>query len=181
MPNGEKYFQVDSTSSNLGGRAPRHYYGGDIQAVYKHGWGETEFRAEYWAGQQPGTATTTVNPGDTPSLNGSPLPTYKRNFDGAFLLFLQNIVNKNNQLIVKYDWYDPNTDVAGDDLGKGGTNLTPADIKFSTLGLGFLHHINDNIKLVFYYDIVRNETTQLAGYSQDLKDNIFTTRIHFRF
>ena len=71
--------------------------------------------------------------------------------------------------------------MAGDDLGNGGTNLTPADIKFSTLGLGFLHHINDNIKLVFYYDIVRNETTQLAGYSQDLKDNIFTTRIHFRF
>ena len=126
-------------------------------------------------------AGATVNPGDTPALNGSPLPTYKRNFDGAFLLFLQNIVNKNNQLIVKYDWYDPNTDVAGDDLGKGGTNLTPADIKFSTLGLGFLHHINDNIKLVFYYDIVKNETTQLAGYTQDMKDNIFTTRIHFRF
>lgn len=181
LPNGEKYFRVDSTPSNLGGRAPRHYYGADIQAVYKHGWGETEFRAEYWAGRQPGTATTTVNPGDTPSLNGSPLPTYKRNFDGAFLLFLQNIVNKSNQLIVKYDWYDPNTDVAGHDLGKGGTNLTPADIKFSTLGLGFLHHINSNIKLVFYYDIVKNETTQLAGYTQDLKDNIFTTRIHFRF
>lgn len=181
LPNGEKYFKVDSTPSNLGGKAPRQYYGADIQAVYKHGWGETEIRAEYWAGHQPGTATTTVNPGDTPALNGSPLPTYKRNFDGAFLVFLQNIVNKNNQLIVKYDWYDPNTDVAADDLGKAGTNLTPADIKFSTLGLGFLHHINDNIKLIFYYDIVKNETTQLAGYTQDLKDNIFTTRIHFRF
>lgn len=181
LPNGEKYFQVDSTPSNLGGRAPRRYYGADIQTVYKHGWGETEIRAEYWAGRQPGTATTTVNPGDTPSLNGSPLPTYKRNFDGAFLVFLQNIINKSNQLIVKYDWYDPNTDVADNDLGKAGTNLTPADIKFSTLGLGFLHHINDHIKVVFYYDIVKNETTQLTGYTQDLKDNIFTTRIHFRF
>lgn len=181
LSSGEKYFAVDSTPSNLGGKASRHYYGADAQAVLNHGWGETEFRAEYWAGKQPGTATTTVNPGDTPSLNGSPLPTYKRNFDGAFLLFLQNIINKKNQLIVKYDWYDPNTDVTHQDIGKSGTNLTGADIKFSTLGLGFLHHINDNIKVVFYYDVVKNETTQLSGYTEDLKDNVFTTRIHFRF
>jgi hypothetical protein len=152
-----------------------------VQALLHHGWGETEFRAEYWTGKQPGTATTTTNPGDTPSLNGSPLPTYKREFNGAFLLFLQNIINTKNQLIVKYDWYDPNTKVAAQDIGKSGTNLTAADIKFSTLGLGFLHHINNNIKLVFYYDIVKNETTQMEGYTTDLKDNIFTTRIHFRF
>jgi len=181
LPNGEKYFAVDSTPSNLDGKAPRRYYGADAQAVLTHGWGETELRAEYWAGQQPGTSTTTVNPGDTPSLNGSPLPTYKRNFDGAFLLFLQNIINKENQLIVKYDWYDPNTDVFSQDIGKPGTNLTGADIKFSTLGIGFLHHINDNIKVILYYDIVKNEKTELLGYTKDLKDNIFTTRIHFRF
>ncbi len=181
LPNGDKYFKVDSTPSNLDGRAPRHYYGADVQAVLNHGWGETEFRAEYWTGKQPGTSTTTVNPGDTPSLNGVPLPTYKRNFDGAFLLFLQNIVNKKNQLIVKYDWYDPDTDVAKHEIGKPGTNLTAADIKYSTLGLGFLRHINDNIKVILYYDIVKNENTQLDGYKEDLKDNIFTTRIHFRF
>lgn len=179
--NGEKYFAVDSTPSNLGGKAPRQYVGADVQALLHHGWGETEFRAEYWTGKQPGTAITTINPGDTPALNGVPLPTYKRNFDGAFLLFLQNIINKKNQLIVKYDWYDPNTKVATQDIGKPGTNLTAADIKFSTLGLGFLHHINDNIKVVLYYDIVKNETTQMEGYTKDLKDNIFTTRIHFRF
>jgi len=179
--NGEKYFAVDSTPSNMGGKAPRQYFGADVQALLHHGWGETEFRAEYWMGKQPGTATTTTNPGDTPSLNGSPLPTYKREFNGAFLVFLQNIINAKNQLIVKYDWYDPNTKVAAQDIGKPGTNLTAADIKFSTLGLGFLHHINNNIKLVFYYDIVKNEATQMEGYTKDLKDNIFTTRIHFRF
>ncbi len=170
---GDKYFAVDSTSSNLGGKAPRQYYGADIQALLHHGWGETEFRAEYWSGKQPGTATTTVNPGDTPALNGVPLPTYKRNFNGIFLLFLQNIINKKNQLIVKYDWYDPNTNVAKEEIGKPGTNLTAADIKFSTLGLGFLHHINDNIKLVFYYDIVKNEKTQLAGYTERSKRQYF--------
>ncbi len=181
LPNGDKYFAIDSTPSNLGGKAPRHYYGADLQAVLNHSWGESELRAEYWKGRQPGTATTTVNPGDTPSLNGTPLPTYKRNFDGAFFLFLQNISNKKNQLIIKYDWYDPNTTVSKEEIGKPGTNLTAADIKYSTLGLGFLRHINNNIRVVLYYDIVKNETTQLAGYTGDLKDNIFTTRLHFTF
>src|SRR5688572_19533771 len=75
-PGGDKYFAVDSTPSNLGGKAPRQYYGADVQAVLNHGWGETEFRAEYWAGKQSGTATTTTNPGDIPASNGVPLPTY---------------------------------------------------------------------------------------------------------
>ncbi len=180
-PNGDKYFAIDSTPSNLGDRSARRYYGADVQAVLHHGWGETEVRAEYWKGKQPGTATTTVNPGDTPNLNGSPLPTYQREFDGVFLLFLQNIVNKKNQLIVKYDWYDPNTGVTAEDIGKPGTNITAADIKYSTLGVGLLRHLNDKIRVVLYYDFVKNESTQLDGYTSDRDDNIFTARVHFSF
>ena len=65
--------------------------------------------------------------------------------------------------------------------GKPGTNLTAADIKFSTLGMGYVYYFNPQIKLVLYYDIVRNEITQLPGYTSDLKDNIFTCRLQFRF
>ncbi len=179
--NGDKYFDVDSSLSNLGDKAPRQYYGADIQTVLHHGWGETELRAEYWKGRQPGTATTTKNPGELPNLNGTPLPTYQREFDGAFLLLLQNIVNKKNQLILKYDWYDPNTEVKEEELGKAGTNLTPADVKYSTLGIGLLRHLNDNIRVVLYYDIVKNESTQLPGYLSDRDDNVFTARVHFTF
>jgi hypothetical protein len=71
--------------------------------------------------------------------------------------------------------------VSGHEIGLPGTNLTPADIKYSTWGFGFLHHINDNIKVVLYYDWVTNEITGLPGYTEDLKDNVFTARIHFRF
>lgn len=181
MADGSKYFAIDSTLSNLGDKSRRRYYGADFQAVLHHSWGESELRAEYWKGRQPGTATTTVNPGDTPNFNGDPLPTYQRQFDGAFLLFLQNIVNNKNQLIVKYDWYDPNTEVEKGDIGKSGTNLTPADIKYSTLGLGFLRHLNNNIRVVLYYDFVNNERTQLADYRDDRPDNIFTARVHFTF
>jgi phosphate-selective porin len=110
-----------------------------------------------------------------------PLPTYVRHFDGAFFYYLQNIVNVKHQLLVKYDWYDPNIKVSGSEIGMPGANLTAADIKFSTLGLGYVYYFSDMLKLIFYYDFVKNETTQLSGYTSDLKDNIFTLRLQFRF
>jgi hypothetical protein len=180
-PNGDKIFVVDSTISNLGKSSPRHYYGADVQVKLHHGWGETEWRAEYWFGTQPGTSASTTNPGTLPNSNGNPVPTYVRHYDGAFLLFLQNIINARNQLMVKYDWYDPNIKVEKADIGKTGTNLTSADIRFSTLGIGYTYHINPQTKLVLYYDIVKNETTQLSGYTADLEDNILTCRLQFRF
>ena len=174
--NGNSYFKVDSSISNIGGKASRTYQGADIQLSRKNRWGKTEIRAEYWYGTQPGTATTTLNPGNLPAG-----PTYLRKFDGAFLMFLQNVINNKNQVIVKYDWYDPNTNVSSNQIGKAATNLTEADIKFSTLGVGFLHYFNEHLKLVLYYDNVRNETTLLPGYTQDLKDNVFTCRFHLMF
>jgi hypothetical protein len=179
--NGDKIFVVDSAESNLGHSAPRHYYGADMQLKIKHGWGETEFRAEHWFGKQPGTATSTSNPGSLPANNGIPVPTYVRHFNGSFFYFLQNIINRKHQLLFKFDWYDPNKKVEELEIGKPGTNLTAADIKFSTVGTGYVFHFNPQIKLIFYYDIVKNETTQLAGYTSDLKDNIFTCRLQFRF
>lgn len=180
-PNGDKVFVVDSTASNLGKSSPRHYYGADVQVKLHHGWGETEWRAEYWFGTQPGTSASTTNPGTLPNSNGNPVPTYIRHYDGAFLLFLQNIVNARNQIMVKYDWYDPNIKVEKADIGKNGTNLTSADIRFATLGIGYSYHFNPQTKLVLYYDIVKNETTQLNGYTADLDDNILTCRLQFRF
>ncbi len=172
---------VDSSVSNLGNSSPRHDYGADLQLKLNHGWAESEWRAEYWFGKQPGTSQSTSNPGTLPNSNGIPVPTYVRQFDGVFLLFLQNIIDKSHQLMVKYDWYDPNTKVEEMEIGKINTNLTQADIKFSTLGLGYVYHINPETKLIFYYDIVKNKQTQFTGYTADLKDNILTCRIQFRF
>ena len=178
---GDKIFVVDSSVSNLGKSSPRHYYGADVQVKLHHGWGESEWRAEYWFGTQPGTATSTANPGTLPTANGMPLPTYVRHYNGAYFYFLQNIINTKHQIIIKYDWYDPNGKVKEKEIGKTGTNLTPADIQFNTLGLGYAYHFNPQTKLIFYYDVVKNEPTQLAGYLTDAKDNIFTCRLQFRF
>jgi hypothetical protein len=179
--NGDKLFVVDSSNNNLGTSSPRHYYGADMQYKIHHDWGETELRGEYWFGTQPGTATSTTNPGTIPTVNGLPAPTYVRHIDGAFFYFLQNIINNKHQLIVKYDWYDPNIKVENTEIGKSTTNFTLADIKYYTLGLGYAFNINPQTKLVFYYDVVRNEKTNLAGYTSDLKDNVFTSRLQFRF
>jgi hypothetical protein len=174
--NGGKAFLIDSSLSNIGDRAPRHYYGADAQLVIKNGWCKTELRAEYWKGTQPGTASTTVNPGTLPIM-----PTYIRNFDGAFVYFLQNIINKKWELMVKYDWYDPNTKVAGKEVGINATNLGETDIRFNTLGFGLTYYMNDNVKVLGYYDRVKNEATSLDDYTQDVKDNVFTLRVQFRF
>src|SRR5205085_12073581 len=115
--NGTKFFAVDSANSNIGDKAPRRYYGADVQLGYKHAWGKTEIRGEYWRGKQPGISTSTTTPGTLPFA-----PTYIRNFDGAFFYFLQNIINENWELMVKYDWYDPNTKAEGSEIGT--TNLT---------------------------------------------------------
>ncbi|HPG10660.1 MAG TPA: porin [Chitinophagaceae bacterium] len=179
--NGDKVFIVDSSEANLGKSSPRHYYGGDIQVKIKHGWGESECRAEYWFGTQPGTEFSSRNPGTIPNDNGIPLPTYVRHFNGAFFYFLQNIVNTKHQLLVKFDWYDPNIKVSGNDIGKPNVNLSEADIKYSTLGLGYVYYMNQSTKLIFYYDRVKNEVTQMSGFTADTADDIFTCRLQFRF
>ena len=181
VSNGDKLFTVDSSLSNLGKSSPRHYYGADVQIKLKHSWGETEWRAEYWFGTQPGTANSTANPGSLPNSNGLPLPTYIRHYDGGFFYFLQNIINTKHQLILKYDWYDPNIKVKKMEIGKTGTNLTSADIKYTTLGIGYIYYFNPQTKITFYYDFVHNEITRLPDYTGDQKDDIFTCRLQFRF
>ena len=59
---------------------------------------------------------------------------------------------------------------------------TAADIKYTTLGLGLAYRWDSNIKLTAYYDMVTNETSSnLSGYTQDLKDNVFTLRMQYKF
>ena len=178
---GDQVFVVDSSVNNLGKSSPRHYYGADVQVKLHHKWGETEWRAEYWFGTQPGSSTSTTNPGTLPNSNGLLLPTYVRHYDGAFFYFLQNIINAKHQLLVKYDWYDPNIKAQKTEIGKTGTNLTAADIKYTTLGIGYIYYFNPQTKITFYYDIVKNEGTNLSGATTDQKDNVFTCRLQFRF
>jgi len=173
---GTSVFEVDSSVSNIGKISPRHYYGADIQIKLNHAWGATEWRAEYWMGKQSGTSVSSSNPGTLPLV-----PVYRRDFNGGFFYFLQNIANAKHQLLLKYDWYDPNTKVKENEIGSGGTNFSATDVSYSTIGIGYAHYYSDHIKFVLYYEIVKNKATALSGYTTDLKDNILTCRMQFRF
>jgi phosphate-selective porin len=81
---------------------------------------------------------------------------------------------------VKYDWYDPNNDVDGANVSAAHGHTT-ADIKFSTIGGGYLWYANQNIRLMLYYEHPMNESTSIAGYGDDFKDDVFTARLQFRF
>lgn len=174
--NGVKIFVVDSSLSNINTKSPRRYAGADVQFKLKHKSGFTELRAEYWQGKQTATVTTTETPATLLTE-----PSYIRKFNGAFIYLLHNIFNTHHQVGIKYDWYDPNTTVSGNEIGKAGSNLTATDIKYSTLGFGYINYINENLKLLLWYEIIKNETTQLTGYTSDVKDNIFICRLQFRF
>jgi hypothetical protein len=171
-----KVFVADSSLTNIGREAPRKYYGADVQLKIRHGWGATEIRGEYIRGTQTATAATSETPAALLTE-----PSYIRHFDGAYLYFLQNIFSVKHQLCLKYDWYDPNTDVHGYDIGAPSANLHATDIKFSTLGMGYIYYCNENVKLVAWYDFVKNERTLLPGYTSDVRDNVLTLRMQFRF
>ena len=174
----QKFFRVDSSQTNLGKIAPRKYYGIDAQLKIKNKAGFTELRGEIITGKQTAFANTT----ETPAVLALPSEgLYIRKFNGAYFYFLQNIFNDKNQIVIKYDWYDPNQSVSAKDIGKTGSNLTAADIRYSTLGFGFNHKVNAHAKITFWYDRIWNEKTNLPGYTTDIADNIFTCRLQFMF
>lgn len=174
--NGLAKFYIDSASSNINKYALRQYWGFDGQITFKNPLGFTTLRAEYIAGTQPGTSIATRSPSVDPNTD-----TYIRNFDGAYLYFIQSIGAK-HKIMVKYDWYDPNTKIAGSSIGKSGSYTTKTDIKYNTLGLGYLFNYDANVKFIAYYDIVKNEISDnVKDYKKDLKDNVWTFRIQYRF
>jgi len=171
----------DSSAATVNKVAPRRYYGADIQLATKTKSWKSELRAEVISGLQTGTSTTSTTPGSYPVDNKAvALPFYTRTFNGAYFTFVQTLNSTDNQLILKYDWYDPNAKVKGMDIS-ADKGLSPADVRFDTFGVGFLHHFNTHFKAVLYYDMIRNESTQISGYTADRKDNVLTLRTQFYF
>lgn len=173
--NGSKAFVVDSSANNIGGKAPRKYRGFDGQIKIKNSWGLTQLRGEYWWGKQSASADESNTPGAL--LTG---PYYIRDFNGAFFYLLQNIVTDKHQVILKYDFYDPNIKVKGDEIGKV-QDTHKADIRYNTFGFGYTYYFNKHIKILAWYDIIKNEATSLNGYTADVRDNVFTLRTQFKF
>jgi hypothetical protein len=174
---GIKTFVADSSSDQHGRKMPREYGCVNMELKYKYAWGgATELRGEYWQGINSGVANSTEPPANLPAE-----PVYIRRFNGMIVYFLQHIGSSRHQLVLKYDWYDPNTKVSGNEIGQAGSTLRAADIKYTTFGAGYNFYMNEHIRWTLWYDRVRNENTQLAGYTGDIRDDVLTCRLQFRF
>ncbi len=179
-----KSFSVDSAVSNIGGIKKRQYLGADFQWIYDiPSLGGISVRGEYIFGTQPGTISSNsfYNPG------AAVTPLYVRKFYGYYASALQNIGTK-HQLLLRYDALDPNTEIEGNQIGAAGKITSAADIKYSTIGIGYLFHYDDNVKFTLYYEFVNNEKVNssaaeasLLSYKEDAKDDVFTFRVQYRF
>ncbi len=174
---------ADSSGILKGKISKRIYTGIEVFFSVKSKIGTTTIRGEYIMGTQPGTSSNTSSPFFLPSSK----PIYLRNFNGMYAYFIQRIGKTKNEFVLKYEWYDPNTTVGGKELlGSTKNNLTSADIKYTQLGIGYNYYLDENVKLMFYYNIITNEVTGdgksgIKGFTKDIPDNIFTARIQYRF
>jgi hypothetical protein len=188
--NGTKGFILDSRATENGSVSissrnftNRQYFGGDAQVSLNWKAGTTTLRGEFITGTQPANSTSSKSPNDKTAISKD---AYTRNFQGAYVYFIQNIMKSPFSAVVKYDFYDPNTDVKGDDIGQSvagtakATNAT--DLRYDTWGIGAIYNIDSNVKITAYYDLVKNEASKnLSGYTQDLTDNVLTLRVQVKF
>jgi len=174
--NGDQGFEYATDTANYNRVAKRIYMGADAQASIDWNAGITTLRAEYIQGEQPGTSSSSASPRTAPTSK-----LYHRNFNGAYFYLIQDIGESRFQVVLKYDWYDPNVKISGKEIGKAGTNTGIGDIRFDTYGMGVNYRLHSNIKLMMYYDYVINEETLVAGYYNDLKDNVVTIRMQYKF
>lgn len=162
--------EVEPNSTNM-----RAYYGFDAQFSLSTAWGLTNVRAEYLFGTQPSVENSFASPKANTYDPAKPF-NHKRNFMGFHIYLVQDIYSLPVSAVVKYSYADANTDLSKDEISN------TADLSQSSLGLGLLWRCTSNIRLMAYYDINSNEkTNQIAKYSKDIADNLFTLRLQYKF
>lgn len=158
----------------------RQYYGFAAQYLQQWKAGTTNIRAEYLMGRQPGTFKTNADPGGS-SLGAGTEPLYLRDFVGYYAILVQDIGQSKHSVVLKYDYYDPNTKISANEIGKQA-NTGAADVAYSTFGFGYLFRWNSNIRLMAYYDMPANENCEnLKGFESRIKQNVFTARVQLKF
>lgn len=195
--------------------------------------GKTKIRAEYIWGTQVSQEPTLADPYvftsksptgpvqsvtwpkfDSPQpynpayvgLNVKPSHSFIRDFRGGYLCIDQQIGKTGHHLYYRYDFYNPNTQIAGEDINLniensegvpvGSTGLSVADVTFRTHGIGYRYEATDKLSFTLFYEKPINEITNLqplsstqinngkfphTGYLTDIKDDIFTIRIQLIF
>ncbi|MDR1526521.1 MAG: OprO/OprP family phosphate-selective porin [Dysgonamonadaceae bacterium] len=171
-------FVLNRAPENKGRFSLREYFGVDAEwSVDFPVTGRSRIQAQYVFGKQPGGWSGSRSP------NASTLPehdVYNRDFAGGYILFIQELGKSPLSAVLKYDYYDPNTKMAGNnaDWNAAGSG----DVALRHFGFGLLWWIDEHFRLQAYYEINRNETVEQGmGYAGDLRDNVFTLRVQYGF
>jgi phosphate-selective porin len=148
---------LDSTASNSGSYMDKKWGGAEMQ-VYLDVLGGLALKGEYLAGKNAYAGDSKSNPNRT------------KQFSGYYAYLIKNIGPK-NQLVGRYDYFDPNTKLSGDAAGK--------DIYYKTLAIAWQFYLNENIRLSAQYAMPVNETN--TANPKDIADNVFTLRMQAKF
>jgi Phosphate-selective porin O and P len=163
----------DTYGRNLMGVDAQLYY--DIPVL-----GGISLRGEYWWGEWP-----SVN-GNTGLYTGDTNGVYQRNVASWYVMAVQNVGLK-NQLAVRYDVFDPNTDAGGDEIGKKGSRLNANDAAQGCIAVAWNYFWDDAVKFTVAYDFNQNEkvntaaTGSLAKWKDDFDNNQWTARMQVKF
>jgi hypothetical protein len=181
-----KEWVVDNDNeNNIGKYAKRQYIGFDAQFNVMTAAGLTQIRGEYIFGEHAQNEAGSWNYKFVGIQTG---PVYMRKINGGYAILTQDVEKTPFTFVAKYDWYNPNTQISGNDIANS------RELNMSNIGLGIYWRINPALRLTAYYDIVKNETTnQLPdtkdeagkitayGWDKDRKDNVFTLRLQYKF
>lgn len=169
---GDKFSRDENLTQ--GDYAKRQYFGFEGQFSVASSIGKTSLRGEYLWGTQPGAEGGSQSP--TGAITND---IYSRNFNGYYIYLVQGIGRTNHNFVAKYDAYDPNTKLSGNEC------QTVGDISYSTLGLGWLWNMNDNLRLMCFYEIISNEKVNNhivdSKYKDNISDDLFTLRLQYKF
>ncbi len=176
------YYSMSGTSfvkdtCAVGDYAKREYFGADAQFSFHNPLGRTTLRVEGIMGQQPGVKNSSVSNKDG---NNFATELYLRPFIGGYAMLVHDIVGTKFAGVLKYDYYDQNTSVKGNELGLGDTTL--ADVAYTTFGFGVIYNFSKSLRLQTYVDLIFNEKSDnLAGFEGARKENFLTCRLQYKF
>ena len=171
-------FVLNNDPANRGEQGVRNYYVGELTLEYRSPIGRTWFNGEFWAGEQTATANSVSSPGLARPIGDS----YIRPFQSMFGLIAHEIKGTNTALAVKFDHFDPNTSVSGDEIGAANSHTGIADITYTTLSYGIIFTPTNHLRFSLWYDMTSNETSaNVTGYTENKKQNLITLRMQVRF
>jgi hypothetical protein len=131
-------------------------------------------KGEYISGIISGEKSTTISPvaNSNPSFNFNGI----RDFSGYYATLVKN-VGKSNQIAIRYDSWDPNRHLAGNNV------TIKEDLKYDNWSFSWQYFYDDNVKIVAGYSLPINEKSTTVGgdYIKDKLDNTFTIRIQAGF